>query len=93
MDQGDRFPPEPQYRPNIIVTDNPPKSRELHRDYLKEHRPIQFNALVLSGSLWAYLADLNEQALQRMDNVLFSYSTYESDGSATVTRTAEQVIE
>ena len=39
----------------------------MHRDYLKEHRPIRFNSLVLSGALWTYLADLNEQAQQRMD--------------------------
>ena len=39
----------------------------MHRDYLKEHRPTQFNTLVLSGNLWTYLADLNEQAKQRMD--------------------------
>ena len=34
----------------------------MHRDYLKEHRPILFNDLILSGKLWTYLADLNEQA-------------------------------
>ena len=39
----------------------------MHRDYLKERHPIQFNNLVLSGNLWTYLADLNEQAKQRMD--------------------------
>ena len=33
-----------------------------HRDYIKEHRPVLFNDLVLSGQLWTYLADLNEQA-------------------------------
>ena len=38
----------------------------MHRAYLKEHHPIQFNTLVLSGNLWTYLADLNEQAQQRM---------------------------
>lgn len=32
-----------------------------HRNYLKEHRPILFNDLVLSGQLWTYLANLNEQ--------------------------------
>ena len=37
----------------------------MHRDYLKEHRLIRFNNLVLSGNLWTYLADLNEQAQQR----------------------------
>ena len=39
----------------------------MHRDYLKEHHPLQFNALILSGNLWTYLADLNEQAQQRME--------------------------
>ena len=32
----------------------------MHRDYLKEHRPVVFNQLVLSGNLWTYLADINE---------------------------------
>ena len=39
----------------------------MHRDYLKEHRPVVFNQLVLSGNLWTYLADINEQAQQRME--------------------------
>ena len=39
----------------------------MHRNYLKEHRPVVFNQLVLSGNLWAYLADINEQAQQRME--------------------------
>ena len=39
----------------------------MQRDYLKEHRPVVFNQLVLSGNLWTYLADINEQAQQRMD--------------------------
>lgn len=39
----------------------------MHRDYLKEHRPVVFNQLVLSGNLWTYLADINEQAHQRME--------------------------
>ena len=39
----------------------------MHRDYLKKHRPVVFNQLVLSGNLWTYLADINEQAQQRME--------------------------
>ena len=39
----------------------------MHRDYLKEYHSIQFNNLVLSGNLWTYLADLNEQANQRLE--------------------------
>ena len=42
----------------------------MHRDYLKEHHPIQFNNLVLSGNLWAYLTDLNEQAQERLERVM-----------------------
>ena len=41
----------------------------MHRNYLKEHHPIQFNNLILSGNLWTYLADLNEQAQQRMETL------------------------
>ena len=39
----------------------------MHREYLKEHSPVLFNQLVLSGKLWTYLADINEQAQQRME--------------------------
>ena len=38
----------------------------MHRDHLKEHRPVVFNQLVLSGKLWTYLSDISEQAQQRM---------------------------
>ena len=49
----------------------------MHRDYLKEHHPTQFNALVLSGNLWTYLADLNEQAQQRMETLITHLKTTE----------------
>ena len=39
----------------------------MHRDYLKKHRPVVFNQLVLSGKLWTYLADINEQAQHQMN--------------------------
>ena len=42
----------------------------LHRDYIKEHRMILFNDLVLSGQLWTYLADLNEQAQERLSLII-----------------------
>lgn len=38
----------------------------MHREFLKEHKPIIFNQLCLSGELWSRLADVNEQAVQRM---------------------------
>ena len=42
----------------------------MYRNHLKEHHPIRFNNLVLSGNLWTYLADLNEQAQQRMETLI-----------------------
>ena len=42
----------------------------MHRDYIKEHKPIRFNDLCLSGELWTYLADLNEQAQSRLELII-----------------------
>ena len=42
----------------------------MHRDYLKEYRPILFNDLILNGQLWTYLADLNEQAQERLSVIV-----------------------
>ena len=37
----------------------------LHKAYLKHHRPILYQSLLLSGKLYTVLADLNEQAAER----------------------------
>ena len=42
----------------------------MHRDYLKEYRPILYNDMILSGQLWTYLADLNEQAQERLSLIV-----------------------
>ena len=42
----------------------------MHRDYIKEHNPICFNDLCLNGELWTYLADLNEQAQNRLELII-----------------------
>ena len=42
----------------------------MHREYLREHKPIQYNCLLLSGKLWTYLADLNEQSQTRLARVI-----------------------
>lgn len=42
----------------------------LHRDYLKEQHPARYSYLVLTGELWTYLADLNEQAEERFDLII-----------------------
>ena len=42
----------------------------MHREYLREHKPIQYNCLILSGKLWTYLADLNQQAQDRLERMI-----------------------
>ena len=37
----------------------------LHKTYLKNHRPVLYQSLLLSGKLYTVLADLNEQAAER----------------------------
>lgn len=42
----------------------------IHREYIREHNPIHFNDLCLSGELSTYLADLNEQAQNRLEIII-----------------------
>ncbi len=69
------------YIPDLML---PEESRpigrwgRLHRDYLKEHRPILYSELVLSCRLWTYLADLNEQAQDRLETIIRQMQEAES---------------
>ena len=54
------------------------KYGRIHRDYLQKHNPIKFNDLVLEGRLWTYLADLNEQAQNRMQLIIRQMQEAES---------------
>ena len=49
----------------------------MHREYLKEQKPIQYNCLLLSGKLWTYLADLNEQAQDRLERIIYQMKAAE----------------
>ena len=42
----------------------------LHREYLRMTNPGIFNDLILTGKLWTYLADLNEQAEDRLSLII-----------------------
>ena len=53
------------------------KRGRMHRDYIKEHRPILFNDLILSGHLWVYLVDLNEQAQERLSLIIEQMKAFE----------------
>ena len=61
------------YIPDLTLTEESrPIGRwgRMHREYLREHKPIQYNCLLLSGKLWTYLADLNEQAQDRLERMI-----------------------
>ena len=41
----------------------------MHQRYLKENHPGYYSSLLLTGKLWTYLADLDEQAQERLDRI------------------------
>lgn len=61
------------YVPNLQL---PEESRpigiwgRMHKAYLELYHPARYNDLILSGKLWTYLADLNEQAQDRLDCII-----------------------
>ena len=59
------------YLPNLTVaapTEQHPTGRwgRLHKRYLKEHHPIRYNQLLLSGELSGYLAKLDKQTEEQL---------------------------
>ena len=72
---GDHYLPElelpEEYRPIG-------KWGRMHRDYLREKHPALLSDLTLTGKLWTYLADLNEQAQARL--TLITAQMQEAEG-------------
>ena len=61
------------YIPDLkLPEENRPIGRygRLHREYLKQEHPARYSSLILTGKLWTYLADLNEQAEERLDLII-----------------------
>ena len=61
------------YIPDLkLPEENRPIGRwgRMHKAFLQEHRPGQYSELLLSGKLWTYLADLNEQATERCSLII-----------------------
>lgn len=80
------------YLPNLILPEeNRPIGTwgRLHREYLKEHRPIQYTNLITEGTLWTYLADLNEQAQERLARIIDQIK--ESEGVTEALKSADQL--
>lgn len=59
------------YIPNLTLGDQPDNPigmyGHMRRTYLQEHRPGTFNAMVLNGTLFHHLAEIDEAAQHRMD--------------------------
>jgi len=61
------------YFPNFAL---PPDAGDIgfwgrrRREFLREHRPIAFNQLVLSGELFKYLALLNQEATEQLESLI-----------------------
>ena len=62
----------------------------MHRDYIKEHRSILFNDLCLKGNLWTYLADLNEQAQNRLEFIIEQMA--EAEGVDETLKASDQML-
>ena len=61
------------YIPNLAIQKEERsigKWGRMHREFLRKHHPIQFSQLVLSDTLFTYLANLNEQAQQRVETLI-----------------------
>ena len=74
QEHGIRYQLEGDYY--LPVLELPEESRpigrwgRLHKAYLKNHRPILYQSLLLSGKLYTVLADLNEQATERCSLII-----------------------
>ena len=61
------------YFPNFAL---PPDADDIgfwgcrRKEFLREHRPVTFNQLVLSGELFKYLVLFNQEATERLENLI-----------------------
>ena len=82
------------YLPNLTVaapTEQHPTGRwgRLHKTYLKEQHPIQYNQLLLSGELDGYLAKLDKQAEEQL--ALTIRQMQEAEGVTEALKAADQL--
>ena len=82
------------YLPNLTVaapTEQHPTGRwgRLHKRYLKEHHPIRYNQLLLSGELGSYLAKLDKQAEEQL--ALTVRQMQEAEGVTEALKAANQL--
>ena len=81
------------YLPNLTAAapaEHPTgRRRRLHKTYLKEQHPIQYNQLLLSGELDGYLAKLDKQAEEQL--ALTIRQMQEAEGVTEALKAANQL--
>ena len=82
------------YLPNLTAaasTEQHPTGRwgRLHKRYLKEHHPIRYNQLLLSGELGSYLAKLDKKAEEQL--ALIIRQMQEAEGVDEALKAADQL--
>ena len=82
------------YLPNLTAAapaEQHPTGRwgRLHKRYLKEHHPIRYNQLLLSGELSGYLAKLDKQTEEQL--ALTVRQMQEAEGVTEALKAADQL--
>ena len=82
------------YLPNLTVAapiEQHPTGRwgRLHKRYLKEHHPIRYNQLLLSGELGSYFAKLDKQTEEQL--ALIVRQMQEAEGVTEALKAADQL--
>jgi len=58
------------YLPDLVQNEEEPTYRKygmLRKQFLKEHRPIRYQSLLLSGKLTAHLNQIDQEATEQME--------------------------
>src|SRR5699024_10755400 len=58
--------------PDLKLEDTKPLGRygRMRRDYLKEHRPVLFNAMMMSGKLYPHLNEIEQTMNRRLEQMM-----------------------
>ena len=79
--------------PDLILPDEEQrpigKYGRLRLNYLKEHRPIIYNQLILSGKLYAHLGEIEQTCQERLDRMIPQMKT--AEGVTEALKAADQM--
>lgn len=75
----------------ILAEDSRPVGRwgRMYKRYLKEHHPVRYQALLLSGRLNSYLADIDAQAEEQLE--LLTQQMAEREGMSEELKSTNQI--